>query len=128
VEYTAESITAYFNLDLGLLRSYSLGEKAFELLVGLGLLKVRRFLSGGTRLRTACDLRTKGEPRVTEPEGFKLPTEGVLVEGTQGAIKACESAFAKPPITEISTAVAWKAKDDKRATEEAAEDNEDAGG
>ena len=56
VEYTAGDIRAFFNLDLGLLQSYALGGDAYELLVALALFKIRAFLEGGTRLRTACDL------------------------------------------------------------------------
>jgi CRISPR-associated protein Csb1 len=45
VEYTAAKITAYFNLDLGLIRGYKLGSAATNLLISLALLKVRRFLT-----------------------------------------------------------------------------------
>ena len=36
-EFTAEKITAYFNLDLSLLRGYGLGEDATDLLIALAL-------------------------------------------------------------------------------------------
>lgn len=59
-EFTAEKITAYFNLDLALLRGYGLGDDATKLLITLALFKVRRFLAVGLRLRTACDLEAVG--------------------------------------------------------------------
>ncbi len=114
VEYTAEQIKAYFNLDIGLLRSYALGDHAFDLLVGLALFKIRRFLKNGARLRTACDFKVNGELICTEPTGFKVPTEGTLIEKLTADIKACQDLFAKPSITEISTNVVWKVKEDKR--------------
>ena len=76
IEYTAESLTAYFNLDLSLLRSFALGDSAFDLLVSLALFKIRRFLAAGTRLRTACDLApVLADPHVTQPEDFDVPAE-----------------------------------------------------
>jgi CRISPR-associated protein Csb1 len=105
VEYTAGSITAFFNMDLGLLRSYGLGDDAFELLVGLGLLKVRRFLTHGLRLRTACDLVVSGELGVTQPEGFALPDEDALLGAVRERIGRVGDMFASPPVTEINTKV-----------------------
>jgi len=62
-EFTAKEIKAYFNLDLALLRGYGLGDDATNLLIALALYKVRRFLSTGLRLRTACDLEVAGCPQ-----------------------------------------------------------------
>ena len=111
VEYTAESIKAYFNIDLGLLRSYSLGDDAFDLLVSLALFKIRRFLDSGLRLRTACDLALNGELEVIEPEGFEIPGEGSLLELLQQKIKSLKKVFADPPITTLSTKVVQKEAD-----------------
>jgi len=113
VEYTAEKITAYFNLDLGLLRSYALGDDAFDLLVGLALLKIRRFLDSGLRLRTACDFAIPGECNVTEPPDFEIPGEGPLLELVQKKIKATEGMFADPSVTEIGTMVVDKGGKDE---------------
>ncbi|MGC9320503.1 MAG: type I-G CRISPR-associated RAMP protein Csb1/Cas7g, partial [Armatimonadota bacterium] len=55
-EYTADEITAYFNLDLSQIRAFGLGEAAEALLTTMALYKIRRFLREGLRLRTACDL------------------------------------------------------------------------
>lgn len=103
VEYTAESIRAYFNIDLGLLRSYALGDDAFDLLVSLALLKIRRFLDGGLRLRTACDLRPKEGLNVTEPKNFEVPSENDLLKYVKDKIQAVKGMFADPPVTELST-------------------------
>lgn len=101
VEYTTENITAYFNLDLGLLRSYRLPPEGFDLLVYLSLFKVLRFLSLGTRLRTACDLKQTGPIRIQEPEGFKLADISDILRHLQEKIATCRSFFADPPVTEV---------------------------
>lgn len=72
-EYTGD-ITAYFSLDLSLLRGYGLGEKAEDLLITLSLYKIGRLLRDGLRLRTACDLEPSSPLRVKRPEGFQMPT------------------------------------------------------
>jgi len=102
VEYTAEKITAFFNLDLGLLRSYALGDSAFDLLVGLALLKVRRFLESGLRLRTACDFDLAGALEVTEPTGFDIPDEAPLLKQVQESISAVAGMFNDPPVPELA--------------------------
>lgn len=114
VEYTAESIKVYFNIDLGLLRSYALGDEAIDLLTGLALLKIRRFLDDGLRLRTACDLNLSDDLAVTEPEGFEVPGEGSLLELVQEKIKAVKDMFNDQPVTELMTKVVIK-KADKTA-------------
>jgi len=117
-EFTASKITAYFNLDLALIAGYSakapdqegLKEPAHDLLIALSLLKVRRFLYGGLRLRTACDFALKGEMRVA-PSSYQLPTEDALLKEVQRTINACTEAnlFASPAVTEITTTVVLKA-------------------
>ena len=79
VEYTAENITAYFFIDLGLLRSYKLDPDAFELLVNLSLYKIQFFLAEGLRLRTACSFAVTGRLKVAEPEGMVIPSMEELV-------------------------------------------------
>jgi CRISPR-associated protein Csb1 len=103
VEYTAENIKGYFNLDVGLLKSYDLGQDAFDLLVSLALYKVRSFLLEGTRLRTACDLKIRADLTVTEPSPFKVPSRQDLLENVKMKIKTCKTMFADPPVTEITT-------------------------
>lgn len=118
VEYAAGEITAYFNLDLGLLESYDLGQDAYELLISLALYKVQRFLEDGTRLRTACDLKVKDSLGVNEPEGFVVPAKNVILQALKGKIAACQAMFADPPVTVIETPAVIKKK--KSETEETA--------
>lgn len=104
-EYTAERITAYFNLDLAQLRAYGLGEAAEKLLIGLALFKIRRFLAEGLRLRTACDLEpVAGGVRVVRPAGFELPEPEALSEALPRLIAAvaAEGRFAEPPVTRVN--------------------------
>ncbi len=104
-EFTAKTITAYFNLDLALLRGYGLPDDATHLLIALALFKVRRFLSTGLRLRTACDLEPAGEGlKATRPEDFPIPDEDALLSECKALIEACKPFFADPPITEVQ----WK--------------------
>jgi CRISPR-associated protein Csb1 len=104
VEYTAGRIVAYFNLDLALIRGYGLPPDAEDLLIALAMLKVRRLLSSGLRLRTACDLTTSGEVLIAAP-GYKLPPQDSLLATVQSGIKVCAAAklFANPSITTIKT-------------------------
>ncbi|MEW6282412.1 MAG: type I-U CRISPR-associated RAMP protein Csb1/Cas7u [Candidatus Eremiobacterota bacterium] len=112
-EYTAQSIQAMFNLDLALVRGFRLPEAAQELLVALALYKVRSFLEGGLRLRTACDLCLKGDVRV-RPESFRLPDRGDLLSHVQELIRECarEALFADPAVTEIQTVTVKKTSKD----------------
>lgn len=95
-EFVAEKITAFFNLDLALLRGYGLADEATHLLIALALLKVRRFLSTGLRLRSACDLETdECGLVVTRPQGFWVPAEADLLAECETLITACGSLFAE---------------------------------
>lgn len=95
-EFVAEKITAFFNLDLALLRSYGFEDEATKLLVALALFKIRRFLSAGLRLRTACDLRVSGDLKVTEPKDFVVPLESELLEECKRLIDACQQKNCSP--------------------------------
>jgi len=110
MEFTADRIVAYFNFDLALLEGYGLEQEAKELLVALGLYKVRRFLGSGLRLRTACDLVPKDGIRVTAPKEFTVPNEESLLKFIQVKIKACtkKELFADPPVTVLKANVIWK--------------------
>ena len=103
-EYTAEKITAFFNLDLSQLRGHGLPQEAVELLTALAIFKILRFLREGLRLRTACDLEMDGEPRVTRPEGFKITELGELENQLPGLIRsvASKGLFASPPVTIVN--------------------------
>jgi CRISPR-associated protein Csb1 len=105
VEYVAKEIKAYFNVDLALIRGYRLGEDATKLLTALALLKVRRFLDGQLRLRTACDLELTGKVTGKAPLEFSLSEEPAMLEEVKRGIQACSSLFSNPPVTILSTKV-----------------------
>jgi CRISPR-associated protein Csb1 len=67
VEYTAETITAYFTVDREQFRSYGLSEPATALLEALAEFEIGSLLDGGLRLRTACDLMVR-EVRGERPD------------------------------------------------------------
>ncbi|TAM58200.1 type I-U CRISPR-associated protein Cas7 [bacterium] len=103
-EYTAEKIVAYFSIDLALLRSYGLGESAENLLTAMALWKIQQFLESGGRLRTACDFEVDGQPRVTRPNGFTLPSLQQLEGVIASEITNCREAglFAQPAKTAVT--------------------------
>lgn len=92
IEYAAEKITAYFNLDLQQIRKYRLDENQTGLLVNWAMWKIRRFLDGGLRLRTACDLVTDGEMRTT-PRDFALPSMADLDDAMRRSISSCKESL-----------------------------------
>lgn len=118
MEYTAERIVAYFNFDISLLEGYGLPNEAKELLIALGLYKVRKLLNQGLRLRTACDFVIMDDINVTSPEDFAIPAEEYLLKTVQEKIQACASKglFADPAVTELKSEV--KKKDKKSKDEE----------
>jgi CRISPR-associated protein Csb1 len=101
-EFAAAAITAYFNLDLTSLRALGLGPKAEALLVGLALYKVRRFLDGGLRLRSNCDLDLLAQPRAARPTGFELPALADLEAALPELIEGAAEGFARPAVTRLS--------------------------
>ena len=101
-EFIAREIKAFFNLDLALLRGFGLPEQAERLLIALSLFKVRRFLSTGLRLRTACDLELIGELVVKRPQTGVLqsiPHDDELLTECTSLIQQCADFFARPAIT-----------------------------
>jgi CRISPR-associated protein Csb1 len=95
------AITAYFNLDLALIRGFGLGADAEALLITFALFKIRRFLRDGLRLRTACDLQLDGELVVQRPEGFEVPILAEIEQELPGLIKKVSDHFKNPPDTII---------------------------
>ncbi len=122
-EFTAKNIVAYFNLDLALLRGYGLPDEAEKLLIAISLLKVRRFLSTGLRLRTACDLEVVSDIHVTRPTGFVLPSEGELLDECKALIAKCKHLFAEPSMTEVVWIPSKKSKGN--ATDEKSDEGKD---
>lgn len=67
-EYTARSIVGYISIDHDQIRSYGLGDAGEELLESIMNFEVANLMSGGLRLRTACDLE------VVDIDGPELPS------------------------------------------------------
>jgi CRISPR-associated protein Csb1 len=101
-EYTAENITAYFNLDLSAIKSLGLGDDAENLLTVLALYKIQKFLTEGLKLRTACDLKLTGEIR-SNIDKFEIPSLNDLEASVKELIKKCneKGLFTNPPVTEL---------------------------
>jgi CRISPR-associated protein Csb1 len=99
-EYTAETMTAFMNLDLRQIRSFGLPAQAVQLLQQLALYKFRKLLRDNLRLRTACDL-VAVEVRATAPEGFTVPSLEELENLLPTSIQDCADLFAKPAVTRL---------------------------
>lgn len=123
-EFVAREIKAFFNLDLALLRGYGLSDDATHLLIALSLFKVRRFLSTGLRLRTACDLEVEGDLTITRPADFRVPAkeEDLLAETTR-LIDKCKPLFADPPVTVVEWKPAKKKNKEKKASRKDLDDD-----
>lgn len=103
-EFTG-SISAFFNLDLALIRGFGLGEDVTKLLIALALFKIQKFLRDGLRLRTACDLEIPegNKLEVQRPkEGFSVPSLGVLEAELPALVKAASKGFATPSATDLT--------------------------
>ncbi|EQD66192.1 CRISPR-associated protein, family [mine drainage metagenome] len=128
IEYTAEKIKAYFNLDLSLIDGYGLDPDAKDLLISLSFYKIALFLKTGLRLRTACDLKAKGNIVVKEPQGFQLPDDKEIYENLKNLIQSCtnKNLFANPAVTKLNTKV-YEKKDkvekEKKGDEKIKENN-----
>ena len=121
-EYSAQKIIAYFNLDLAQIRAFGLGEEIEHLLIALSLFKIRKFLTTGLRLRTACDLSLE-KITVTCPEqDFTLPALSELEESLPGFITAVteKNKFADQPITEVT----WEPKKNNKKDKGDSDGNE----
>jgi CRISPR-associated protein Csb1 len=96
------NITAFFNLDLALVRGFGLGEDVEKLVVALALFKIQKFLRDGLRLRTACDLEVVGALTVQRPEDFTLPELDELKKALPEIIKKASGGFADPAVTTLT--------------------------
>jgi CRISPR-associated protein Csb1 len=95
VEYTADTITAYFTVDHAQFRSYGLSESATALLEALAEFEIGTLLDGGLRLRTACDLRVL-DVRGQRPDAEKAATRVVNL--------AADCSDELGPVTEVTWA------------------------
>lgn len=121
-DYSAPKITAYFNVDLAQIRGFGLGQNVEQLLIGLALYKIRRFLDEGLRLRTACDLEVR-QLTLTRPQSWLLPERVALETALPSLIEkvAQENRFAEPRVT----VVRWeKGAEKKKKSEDSSETEE----
>jgi CRISPR-associated protein Csb1 len=88
-EYTAEKVTLYASVDLAQIRGYGLGDDPTKMLILLALYKLRAFVDGPMRLRTACtfELKNAGTIESKNVDGFKLPSREDLVGKKNGSGK-----------------------------------------
>jgi CRISPR-associated protein Csb1 len=100
-EFTG-NITAYFVLDLALIRGFGLGADVENLLIAISLFKIRRFLNEGLRLRTACDLEVVGDLRVKRPADYTLPSLEEIEQALPTLIQSASSHFASPAKTSVT--------------------------
>lgn len=78
--FAAESITAYFNLDLNQIRAYGLGRDAEQLLIGLSLYKLARLFESVWDLRSNCKFEVVSV-EITRPEkDFAMPAANDIAE------------------------------------------------
>ena len=112
-QFAPKSIIAYFKIDLDQLRGYGLPQEAQDLLIALGLLKVRRLLGRGFKPRSNCDLVMVSEDLcVTGPTGFVVPPESDLLSIVTRRKEACCEAglFADPAVIELKWAKPQKSE------------------
>lgn len=100
-EFTG-NITAYFVLDLALIRGFGLGADVENLLIAISLFKIRRFLNEGLRLRTACDLELVGDLAAKKPAGYTVPSLEEIEKALPGLIQAVTAQFASPAKTSVT--------------------------
>jgi CRISPR-associated protein Csb1 len=100
-EFTG-NITAYFVLDLALIRGFGLGTDVENLLIAISLFKIRRFLQEGLRLRTACDLELAGDLTAKRPAGYSVPSIEDIETALPGLIQAAATHFANPAKTSVT--------------------------
>ena len=114
-EYVAAQLWAWFSLDLAGIRGLRLPPQGATLVVLLALYKVRCFLDGPMRLRTACDLELDEEAEQEWRGGAELdalPQRAELEAALKTTLQACAAAelFAEPPITEVTYSTSKSSK------------------
>lgn len=92
-DYTAEAITAYFNVDTAQIRAYNLGDQERQLLESLALWKIRRFVESPFRPRTACDLMVNQDSIKVAPDSSSLPSTGELEDRLKDLVTKCRSSM-----------------------------------
>jgi CRISPR-associated protein Csb1 len=98
-EYAGE-VTAFFNLDLALLRGYGLGSRAEAFLTAFSMFKIQSFLKDWLHLRSACDLEIEGKINIKKPIGFEIPSLEDINSELPRLIRDVPD-FINPPKTEV---------------------------
>lgn len=93
VEYTADTITAYFTVDHAQFRSYGLSEAATMLLEAIADFEVATLLDHGLRLRTRCDLEVRDIVKGERPDAGEA--------AARIAKSAADAAGELGPVTEV---------------------------
>lgn len=121
-EVSAAEIVATVLLDVGLLRSYGLGEERERALLATALLQLRRLLDRWPRRRSRCVLAPKADGlTIIEPTGWTLPGESDLADVCASMCSAATGvAAAEPLVVEVTQKALAEAQNNK-------EDNETSG-
>ncbi len=111
-EFTSGEMIAYFSIDLEQIYSYGLPEDVTNLIILISLYKIRSFIDGGMRLRTACDLKVKSDYNYhSENEhSYVLPELSDLEKAVRESIQACQKSGFFANENNITT-VSYKEKD-----------------
>jgi CRISPR-associated protein Csb1 len=120
-EFTSPKIVAYFNLDLGQIRAFGLGDAVTRLLIALSLFKIQALLNAGLRLRTACDLEVRESGLdLKRPLGFTLPKLAELEAALPGLIEAVATKLRWPAdrVTRVTWETSAKAKKERGAKDD----------
>lgn len=126
-EFTADKIVLHVNFDLAQVRGYGLGPEAEQLLVLLGLHRLRKLIDGDLRLRTACDLEpVTRAPKATRPEGFVLASLSDLDAEIRASIERNRSGMVQTETTYDAKIESAKKKDNDNETDSEEEANGDS--
>ncbi len=91
-EFTSCDIMEYFSIDLEQIHAYGLPEAVERLIILLALYKIRSFVDGNMRLRTACDFAVKSgyDFSAANNSSYKLPDLTSLTDDIKEAIAECK--------------------------------------
>lgn len=114
-EFTSENITAYFSIDLEQIHNYGLPEDVEKLITLIALYKIRSFIDGGMRLRTACDFKVKSgyNYQADNDNSYVLPQLDTLEKAIRESIQACHKCGFFANETNVTTVTYTKAKEKK---------------
>jgi CRISPR-associated protein Csb1 len=96
------NITAFFNLDLALIRGFGLGENVEAMLIAISLFKIQKLLRDGLRLRTACDLEIVGNLTVQRPQSYAVPPLPEIEKELPDLIGKAKGGFVSPSETTLT--------------------------